>query len=100
MSSFKTYEFALGVLATVAVVAVAMVLTAGVPPESTNNWNWGLFKDASGFFALCAVVVASAQAVFFVRQLHYMRRDIETSDRTLQHIAYESLCKVLDTLLA
>ncbi|UGY28167.1 hypothetical protein HU675_0016180 [Bradyrhizobium septentrionale] len=76
MHRFRSYELLLGALLMLAAVVVAMSLNAVVPPDATN-WSWGLFKDASGFFALCAVLVAGAQAAFFVRQLHYMRESLD-----------------------
>jgi hypothetical protein len=83
MQRFRDYELILGALLMLAAVAVALALNAAVPPDA-SNWSWGLFKDAAGFFALCAVFVAAVQAVLFVRQLKLMRETIDTANRTLQ----------------
>ena len=84
MHRFRAHEFLLGALFTVAVFAIALIVqaqVAGPPSADAKGWSW-LFRDASGFFTACAVLVAVVQAFLFIRQLGYMRETINVAEKS------------------
>jgi hypothetical protein len=81
MHRFRTPELLLGALLTLAIFALGMLFHAQIASSATKDsdltgWVW-LTKDASGFFAMCAVFVAGLQAILFVVQLRYMGRTLQ-----------------------
>lgn len=87
MERLKQPEVFLGFLIATALFAVALIivsLMAAYGSAPTTTFGGWLVRDAAGFFALFALVVAAAQAVMFYFQLYYMRRTIQETERTYQ----------------
>lgn len=92
MTRFRIPEILLGCLLTLAVFALGVLFAGRVTPSTTDSFTGSMWltRDAAGFFAFIATIIAAAQAFMFWRQLRYMSKGMVDATKAANAAAIQA----------